>query len=148
MSVRRLSNALPRRRPETIKMLKKTTFANAYANLGHFLTCMISIMMSTILYEDYVTIMLKTFKKTGICPCIRVPPFGRTLNLFCLKMVSRWPKMSQDGLRWSQDGQDGLRWPKMARRWPKMASSWPQVGSTWVIRRSWRWVSVDDVVQK
>ena len=72
----------------------------------------------------------------------------KTLDLFCLKMVSRWLKMV---LRWpkmAQDGQDGLRWPKMARRWPKMASSWPQVGSTWVIRRSWRWLSVDDVVQK
>ena len=28
-----------------------------------------------------------------------------------------------------------------------MASSWLQVASTWVIRRSRRWVSVDDVVQ-
>ena len=29
-----------------------------------------------------------------------------------------------------------------------MPSSWPQAGLTWVVRRSWRWVSVDDVVKK
>ena len=78
----------------------------------------------------------------------RVPPSGRHSTY----SVLRW---SQDGSRWSQDGQDGPKMVKMAQdgpRWPGGGLRWPQAGlrfgSTWVIRRSWRWLSVDDVVQK
>ena len=56
-------------------------------------------------------IMLKIFKKkkktvnahTEVRSALR-----KTLDLFCLKMVSRWLKMV-------------LRWPKMAQDGPKMA---------------------------
>ena len=92
--------------------------------------------------------MLKILKNNANAHMEARTALRKILNLFCLKMVSRWLKMVPRWSRWSQDGQDGPRWPKVARRWLKMASSWSQVGSTWVIRRSWRWVSVDDVVQK
>ena len=65
--------------------------------------------------------MLKIFKNPANAHMEARTALRRTLNLFCLKMVSRWPKMSQDGLRWSQDGQDGLRWPKMAQDGPEVA---------------------------
>ena len=43
-------------------------------------------------------------------------------------------------------------WFQEASRWPKLASRWPQDGlkmtPRWVVRRSWRWLSIDDVVQK
>ena len=130
------------------KREKKPAFANVYANtsiVGNMLDINHDV---NYLMLSYMKIMLKTLKKTANAHTEVRAALRKTLNLFCLKMVSRWLKMVPRWSRWPQDGQDGPRWPKMARRWPKMASSWPQVGSTWVIRRSWRWLSVDDVVQK
>ena len=89
--------------PETIKIFKKNAFANVYANGGHLLTCMISIMMSMILYEDYVKIMLKTLKNLQMRTWRRVPPSGG--------------HSTYSVLRWSQVG---LRCLKMAKDRPEM----------------------------
>ena len=108
-------------------------------------------MMSTILYEDYVKIMLKTLKNPAFAHAYAYRPSGEHSTYSVLRWSQdglRCLKMAQDGPKMVKMALVGPRWPKMARRWPKMASSWPQVGSTWVIRRSWRWLSVDDVVQK
>ena len=75
----------------------------------------------------------------------------------------RWPKMAtkmtQDGHmmapRWPLDGPQGALgpcWPQDGPRWPQGDPRWPQDGpkmaSRWSTRRSWRWLPVDDVVQK
>ena len=101
---------------------------------------MIVIIMIMILYD----IILKTLKNPAFAHAAAYYPPG-TLNIFwfldrvlglrSLKMAPRCP-------------QDGPRWPKMATRWPKMVPSWPHGAPTWVIRRSWKWLSLDDVVQK
>ena len=53
-------------------------------------------------------IMLKILKKPANAHTEVRSALRKTLDLFCLKMVSRWLKMV-------------LRWPKMAQDGPKMA---------------------------
>ena len=64
-------------------------------------------MMLMILYEEYV----KNLKKPANAHMEARTALRKTLNLFCLKMVSRWLKMVS---RWS-------RWPKMAHDGPEVA---------------------------
>ena len=100
--------------------------------------------MIVIMLKILDEVMLKTLKNHANANMHTRTALRDTQHLLALG-PHLGPKITQDGRKMARDG---LRWPKMARRWPKMASSWPQVGPTWVIRRSWRWLSVDDVVQK
>ena len=134
--------------PETIKIFEKKRVGQCIRECDgiyiYISTCIISIIMLMILYEEYV----KNLKKPGICQCIRAPPSGRHST-----SSSFWTSFSaSDRSTWRDDdrklARNDIRWLEMARRWFMMRSSWPQVGSKWVIRPSWRWLSVDDVVQK
>ena len=81
----------------------------------------------------------------------RVPPSGGHSTYSVLRWCQdclRCLKMAKDHPKMVKMARDDLSWLKMARRWFEMLSSWSQVGSKCVIRRSWRWLSVDDVVQK
>ena len=62
----------------------------------------------TYLILSYMKIMLKILKKPANAHTEVRSALRKTLDLFCLKMVSRWLKMV-------------LRWPKMAQDGPKMA---------------------------
>ena len=79
----------------------------------YLVTCVISIMMLMILYEEYV----KNLKKT--CKCAHggaYRPPGDTQHILAFG-PSLGPKITQDGRKMVP------RWP----RWPKMAQDGPEV---------------------